>query len=62
MLSTETLKELRQLRNEFDYSPYPGLDPGVPYDAKAIEATIRRSIVTSKKLVRAFRKLLDKRG
>ena len=55
------LKELRRLRNEFDYSPYPGKDPGTLYDARTTEVMIKGSLQTAARLVRAFEKRLEQR-
>ena len=56
-----TLKELRRLRNEFDYSPYPGPDPRTPYDSKAMKITIGVSVRMAEGLVRLFAKHLKGR-
>jgi uncharacterized protein (UPF0332 family) len=62
----EMLKELRRLRNEFDYSPYPGPNPRALYEEQEIEAIIKKSIKKSireaKQLVRAFGRFLRERG
>lgn len=59
---TEALRELRRLRNEFDYSPYPGLDLGTPYEPATIEATIKKSIRDAQGVIRALWSLLKQRG
>jgi uncharacterized protein (UPF0332 family) len=40
----ETLKELKRLRNEFDYSPYPGPNTEARYDEAEIDAVINAAL------------------
>lgn len=57
----ETLKELRQRRNESDYSPYPASNAQAPYEEKAFNAIIRDSIRRSDDFVRRLAKHLRER-
>lgn len=56
----DTLKDLRQRRNESDYSPYPGLG-AQPYGPKEYEGIVRESVQRAVELVRLFEKFLKER-
>lgn len=58
----DVLKELRRLRNEMDYSPYPGPDPGTQYEAEEIENKIRESIQRAEDLVDTLEQYLQQGG
>lgn len=47
----ESLKELRGLRNEVDYSPYPGPDDGTRYDDGELEALLVDSVDRAERVV-----------
>lgn len=53
-----TLRELRYLRNEADYSPYPVSSPQTPYDPKRFEGIIKGSVRRAEELIRLFQKRL----
>jgi uncharacterized protein (UPF0332 family) len=55
------LKELRQLRNEFDYSPYPGPSPRRVYEAREMDVVIRASVRDADQLVRTLAAFLRAR-
>lgn len=55
------LKELRRLRNEMDYSPYPGPGPQNQYDAQEIEDLIRKSLGEAENLIRVLEQHLQER-
>jgi len=40
----EPLKELKRLRNEFDYSPYPGPNAEARYDEAEVDAVINAAV------------------
>ena len=48
------LKELRDLRNEMDYSPYPGPDDETEYEADEIEGAIGDTIRKTQGLIGEF--------
>lgn len=54
------LRELRQLREEADYSPYPS-PGGTPYDPAGFDGIIKTSIRRADALVRLCRKYLRER-
>ena len=55
------LKELRQLRNEMDYSPYPGPDEHTAYDAGEIDHQIAASIQKAEGVLQALNAYLAQR-
>jgi uncharacterized protein (UPF0332 family) len=55
------LKELRLLRHEADYSPYPVPSFQAPYDPRKFESIIRESIRRAEELIRLFQKHLRER-
>lgn len=57
----DTLKELRYLRNEADYSPYPVPIPQTPYELRKFESIIEKSIRRAEQLIRLFQKYLRDR-
>lgn len=56
-----TLKELRQLRNEADYSPYPVPNAQTLYAPNKFESIIKDSIRRAEELIRLFQKHLRER-
>lgn len=56
-----TLKELRKLRNEMDYSPYPGPDSHTQYDADEIDVELARSVERSERLLTVLQRYLERR-
>lgn len=55
------LKELRQRRNEMDYSPYPGPSAQTQWDAQEIEEVTRRSVEQAEDLVEMLERYLQER-
>jgi len=55
------LKNLRRLRNEMDYSPFPGPDPRTQYDAQEIDTLITQSLQQADELVGTFERHLQER-
>lgn len=55
------LKELRSLRDEADYSPYPMPNGQTPYAPQKFESIIRESIRRAEELIRLFQKYLRER-
>ena len=47
----ETLKQLRRLRNEMDYSPYPGPDAWTRYDDGEPESLVVDSVERAERVV-----------
>ena len=47
----DSLKELRELRREMDYSPYPGPDAQSEYDQNELNDEIPKSIATAEHVV-----------
>jgi uncharacterized protein (UPF0332 family) len=57
----DILKDLRRLRNEMDYAPYPGPNPETQYDAQEIENAINESIRRAESLVDTLKEHLEQR-
>lgn len=55
----DSLKELRRLRNEMDYSPYPGPDLKRQYAAAEIEEAVATSLERAESLVDALSRHLE---
>ena len=56
-----SLRELRQQRDEADYSPYPMPIAEAPYDPRKFEGIIKEGIRRSEDLIRLFQKHLSER-
>lgn len=54
-------KNLRQVRNEMDYSPYPGPDPETRYDDEEINGSIADSMAMAETLIQTFERRLAER-
>lgn len=57
----DILKELRRLRNEMDYSPYPGPNAHTEYDEPEIEEVIRTSVERAEEFINALERHLIER-
>ena len=55
------MKELRRVRNEMDYSPYPGPDLETRYDDEELETVIRDSVERAAAFVDALATYLEER-
>lgn len=58
----ETLKELRRLRNEVDYSPYPGPDGRTRYDDGELEALVVDSVEQAERVVTMLAAYVERRA
>jgi uncharacterized protein (UPF0332 family) len=54
----DTLKELRRLRDEMEYSPYPGPRPQTAYTGPEIEGMVKNSVRQARTLVANLEKHL----
>lgn len=58
----ETLKELKRLRSETDYSPYPGPNPDMRYSDEELEAAIQGGVDLANETVRRLKDALNQRA
>jgi hypothetical protein len=58
----ELLKQLRRLRSEVDYSPYPGPGSNREYETQELETQIRDCVTRAQQLVRDLEERLRRRG
>jgi uncharacterized protein (UPF0332 family) len=58
----QDLKELRRLRNEMDYSPYPGPNPENEYTADELAAAIAEGVARSEAAIHRLQEFLAQRA
>lgn|SRR5262245_26197881 len=58
----ENLKELKRLRSETDYSPYPGPTPEMQYSDDELDAAVQGNVNLAGDLVRRLREALEQRA
>ena len=57
----ESLKELKRLRSEADYSPYPGPNPEMEYSQDELEAAVQGGVDLADDTVRRLKEAISQR-